>query len=86
MDLNSSPDMCTEVPLPEDAILILLTLFLQYAKNSATLFAGKLGGTTMTLGVRTNPATGAISRMKLNGRFLYKVALIPLAGLTNNIV
>ena len=29
IDLNSSPDMCTEVPLPEEAMLILPGFFLQ---------------------------------------------------------
>ena len=29
-----------------------------------------LAGTSITFGVRTRPATGWMSRMKLNGRFL----------------
>ncbi len=36
----------------------------------------------ITLGTRMKPATGAISRRKLNERFLYSVALMALAGLT----
>ena len=37
--------------------------------NSATVFGGNAAGTTITLGVRTSPATGAMSRMKSNGSF-----------------
>ena len=50
--------------------------------NSATVFAGTLGLTSMTLGTRVMPATGAISRTKLKDNFLYSEALMPLAGLT----
>jgi hypothetical protein len=64
-DLNNSPERCTEVPLPDDAMLILPGLALQYAMNSATVLAGNDGVTSITLGVRTRPATGAISRMTL---------------------
>ncbi len=70
IELKSSPDRCTEVPLPDEAQLILPGLALQYSMNSATVFAGKEGVTSITLGVRTSPATGAMSRMKLNARFL----------------
>ena len=54
--------------------------------NSATVFAGNEFVTSITLGARTRPATGAMSRMKLKLRFLYSVALMPLAGLTSSIV
>src|SRR5262249_48985482 len=70
MNLNSSPERCTEVPLPEDAMLILPGFALQYAMNSETDFAGNDTGTSITLGERIKPATGAMSRMKLNGKFL----------------
>src|SRR6266705_1224755 len=70
MDLNSSPDRCTDVPLLEDAILIFPGFALQYAMNSATVLAGKELVTSITFGVLTSPATGAMSRMKSKGRFL----------------
>ena len=70
IDLKSSPDKWVEVPLLEDAMFTLLGFALQYAMNSATVFTGRPLVTTITLGVRTMPATGAISRMKLNGSFL----------------
>ena len=86
MYLNNSPDKCTEVPLPDDAMFTLVGLALQYAINSATFFTGRLLVTTITLGVRTIPATGVMSRIKLKFSFLYRVALMPLAGLTSNMV
>ena len=52
--------------------------------NSATLFTGSELVTSITFGVRIRPATGAMSRTKLNGRFLYSVAFIPFAGLTSS--
>ena len=54
--------------------------------NSLTVFTGKPLVTSITLGVRTRPATGAMSRMKLNFRSLYSVALMPLAGFTSSMV
>src|SRR5438477_6197713 len=39
--------------------------------NSLTVCAGTFGLTSITFGARMNPATGAMSRMKSNGRFLY---------------
>src|SRR5689334_20592977 len=68
--LKSSPERCTDVPLPEDAMFTFPGLDLHQVTNSATLFAGTPGVTTMTFGVRTRPATGAMSVRKLNGRFL----------------
>ena len=65
IDLKSSPDKCVEVPLPDEAILTLPGLALQYSINSATVLTGKLFVATITFGVRTSPATGAISRIKL---------------------
>src|SRR6516162_10927313 len=38
--------------------------------NSFTVFAGTFGLTSMTFGTRMKPATGVMSRMKSNGRFL----------------
>jgi hypothetical protein len=38
--------------------------------NSATVFAGNEVVTSITLGERMRPATGAMSRTKLKGRFL----------------
>ena len=54
--------------------------------NSATVLAGNDGVTSITFGVRIRPATGAMSRMKLKLRFLYSVALMPLAGFTSSMV
>ena len=58
-----------DVPLPDDAMLILPGLAL-HRRNSATVFIGGLVVSTITFGVRTMPATGAMSRTKLNGSFL----------------
>ncbi len=38
--MNSSPDRCTEVPLPDDAMLTLPGLAFTYSMNSATVLAG----------------------------------------------
>ena len=70
ISLNSSPDMCTDVPLPEEAKLSLPGLAFACAMNSATVLAGKSGGTTIRFASRKVPATGTVSRMKLNGSFL----------------
>jgi len=67
---NISPDMCTDVPVPDEAQLIFPGFALQYAMNSATFFAGKDEVTSMTLGVRTSPATGAMSLTMSKLRFL----------------
>ena len=45
-------------------------LALQYAMNSATVFAGTFGLTSMMFGDRVMPATGAMSSTKLNVSFL----------------
>ena len=58
------------MPLPDEAMLTLLGLALQQAMNSATVFTGRALVTVITLGVRTIPATGVMSRMKLKGSFL----------------
>src|SRR3954470_24909795 len=68
--MKSSPDMCTEVPLPDDAMLILPGLALQYSMNSGTVLAGKALVTSITLGERTSPATGCMSVTMLKLRFL----------------
>src|SRR5215471_20111958 len=65
--LSNSPDRCGDVPTPPEAKLILPGLALAWAMNSATLLAGTAGCTSMTFANRINPATGALSRMKLNG-------------------
>src|SRR5262245_18762969 len=65
MMLNSSPAKCGWVPMPGDAMLILPGLALAYAINSGTVLAGTDGFTSIRLGNRTMPATGAMSRIKL---------------------
>src|SRR5439155_14995997 len=50
IDMKSSPDMCTDVPLPDEAMLILPGFALQYAMNSATVFAGNALVTSITFG------------------------------------
>src|SRR5690349_2257513 len=70
MVLKSSPERCTEVPLPEEAMLTFPGFALHHVTNSATVFGGMPGVITITFGVRTRPATGAMSRTKLNGRSL----------------
>ena len=67
--LNSSPERWTEVPFPEVAQLILPGLALAWATNSATVFAGTAGFTSITFGTRMKPATGSVSRMKLKDSF-----------------
>jgi hypothetical protein len=84
--LNSSPARWVEVPVPPDATLSLPALSLAYAMNSGRLLTGIDGCTTMTLGTRISPATGAMSRMKLKLSFSYSVALIALAALTSRSV
>src|ERR1700730_8680082 len=76
--MNSSPDRWTEVPMPGDAMLILRGLALAWAMNSATVMAGTDRLTSMTLGERTRPATGAMSLRKLYGSDSYRVALMAL--------
>ena len=51
--------------------------------NSATVFTGSEGGTTMMLIKVMMPPTGAVSRMKSNGSFLNTDWLIALFGPTN---
>src|SRR5512140_525013 len=80
MYLNSSPDRCTEVPEPDDAMLILPGGFFAYSMNSWMVLAGKFLGTVITFGTRVMPPTGTMSLRKTNDRFLYSVALIALAG------
>ena len=50
MRLNSSPDRWVDVPVPEEAKVILPRFALAWAMNSATDFAGEEFGTTMRLG------------------------------------
>ncbi len=68
MNLNSSPATSGTLPAPPVAMLILPGLALAYAMNSATVFAGTDGLTTITSGTRTMPATGAMSRRMLKLR------------------
>src|SRR5262249_45711561 len=63
--LNSSPDTWMVEPAPEDAMLSLPGLAFPKAMSSGTVLAGTDGFTTITLGKRMRPATGAMSRMKL---------------------
>ena len=62
MNLNSSPDICSEVPLPDDAKVILPGLALAWAMNSATVRTGSDGGTTMMLASCMMLAIGVVSR------------------------
>jgi hypothetical protein len=48
MRLNSSPERCTEVPLPDEANVSLLAL--AWSMNSRTDFAGEVFGTVITFG------------------------------------
>ncbi len=50
MRLNSSPERWVEVPVPEEAKVILPRFALACATNSMTDFAGEEFGTTMRLG------------------------------------
>ena len=68
--MNISPDRCTEVPLPEEAMFTLPGLAFTYSMNSATVVAGTSLLTVITFGVRWNEAIGAMSRTKLNLRFV----------------
>jgi hypothetical protein len=63
--LNSSPERWMELPVPDDAILILPGLALAWAMNSGTVLAGNEGFTSMIFGAVSRLATGAMSRMKL---------------------
>src|SRR3954451_5360012 len=76
ISMNSSPDMRTEVPLPDDAMLTLPGLALTWSMISFTFFAGTLLFTTITFGTRIRPPTGAMSLTKLHDRFLYSVAVL----------
>jgi hypothetical protein len=51
--------------MPVDPMLTLPGLALAQAINSGMVLAGTDGFTTMRVGNRTMPATGAMSRMKL---------------------
>src|SRR5437763_16170062 len=62
IDLKSSPERCTDVPLPEDARFTLPGLALHQVMNSATVFGGSDAGTTITFGVRTRPTPAAMSQ------------------------
>src|SRR5437879_13544592 len=57
IDLNSSPDRCTEVPLPEDAMLRFTGVAVQRANDGATGLAGKVLLTSRAFGALTTPAT-----------------------------
>jgi hypothetical protein len=48
--LNSSPDRCGDVPVPDDANVILPLFFLACSTNSITDFAGDECGTTIRFG------------------------------------
>ena len=58
MNLNNSPAMCGEVPMPGEAMLILPGLALAYFMNSGTVLAGNAGLTTITYGFTTEPGDG----------------------------
>ena len=68
IDLNNSPDRCTEVPAPPEQKFSLPEFALACAMNSGTDFTGKLRATVITLGTRISPATGAMSFKKLKLR------------------
>src|SRR5262244_1518354 len=84
--VNSSPNTWPGVPMPPDAMLSLAGLALAWAMSSGTVVAGTDGFTTMTLGTRVNPATGAISRMKLKLSLLYRVVLTAFVVVTKSSV
>ena len=75
------------VATPAEPMLILPGLALAYAMNSATVFTGSDGWTTITLGPYAKPAAGAIclSRSKDND-LLFTVALMALADVTESSV
>ena len=50
MRLNSSPERCVDVPVPDEANVILPGFALAWAMNSGTDLAGEEFGTTMRLG------------------------------------
>ena len=50
MVLNSSPEMCCEVPMPAEPKLYLSGLALSSATSSRTFVAGTLGCTSSTFG------------------------------------
>jgi hypothetical protein len=58
---NSSPDMCTDWPRPDDANDSLPGLAFASATSSATVFAGTAGFTTSTLGLEITEVIGVIS-------------------------
>ena len=62
--LNISADMWIEVPLPEDAKLILPGFAFASAMNSATDLAGTEGFTIITFGTSATIAAGARSRSR----------------------
>ncbi len=66
--LNSSPARWEADPVPNDAMVILPGLALASAIRSATVLAGTDGFATITMGKETSPATGAMSRCRLNGK------------------
>ena len=61
MLLNSSADMCVELPAPEEANDSLPGSFFASAISSATLFAGESGGTISTLVIEATNSTGSRS-------------------------
>ena len=61
MRLNSSPERCVDVPVPDEAKVILPGFALAWAMNSVTDLAGEEFGTTMRLGYRQISVTGAKS-------------------------
>ena len=76
MALNNSAATCGGLPIPLEAQLSLSGLAFACAMNSGTERAGKDGLTHMTIGVVAIAAIGSVSRMKLNLRLRYRVALI----------
>jgi hypothetical protein len=66
--LNSSPATCCGEPILGVPMLILPGVALAEAMNSGRVFAGNDECIVMTIGKRTTPATGAMSRMKLKFR------------------
>ena len=82
--LSSSPATCCGEPSGGVPMLICPERALASASSSARLFAGKDAFTVMTMGNVTTPATGAMSRMKLNLRSANNVALIALLADANS--
>src|SRR5215216_1694246 len=83
---SNSPATCDVVPVPNEARLAAPGLALAYAMSSPTVLGANDGLETITKGKSINPATGAMSRRRLNERLPKKLTLTAAEAAINKSV